>query len=99
MPLIAFLSLGWKSSFPTPLSLVFVVGKVLRKLFDVPVFGKRLPVQTGAAPPVQPANLRLTALGVIPAAFKALSASTILSDASPIPSVAGAGRPPTNPMV
>src|SRR5216683_1434940 len=98
MPLMEFLSLGWKSIFPTPLSLVFVVGKVLRKPFDAPLFGKRLPVQTGVVPPVHPASFMLTALGVIPAVLRAEIASTMLFEGSPTDRVAGTAIPPTNPM-
>src|SRR5580693_1069914 len=98
MPLREFLSLGWKSSFPTPLSLVFVVGKVLRKLVDVPLLGKRLPVQTGVAPPVHPASFILTALGVSPAFCTEVIASTMLLLGSPTDWVAGTAIPPTNPI-
>src|ERR1700692_2158258 len=98
MPLIAFLSLGWKSSFPTPLSLVFVVGKVLRKLVDVPLFGNRLPVQTGLAPAVHPASFKLTGLSGTPAVCRAEIASTMLFEGSPTDDVAGTAIPPTNPM-
>src|SRR6202795_1067393 len=99
MPLNEFLSLGWKSSLPTPLSLVFKVGKVLRKLVDVPEFGSRPPVQTGVAPAVHPAAFKLTALGVTPAFCKAVIASTMLCVGSP-PNELVAGTPiaPTNPI-
>src|SRR5579863_9153404 len=75
-----------------------MVGKVLRKLLDVPLFGKRLPVHVGVAPPVHPASFMLTGLSGIEPACKAEIASTMLLLGSPTEAVAGTAMPPTNPM-